>query len=230
MSRVGRVLGVDACKKGWVGVVLDDGVTAVFAVDLSGLVAAAEVEGPVAVVAIDMPIGVPDRGRRRADVCARAFVGPRRNSVFMTPVRAALMADSYAQAQTANRQGAGEGISQQAWALRPKVLALEAWAARTERTVIEIHPEVSFAVIAGHPLADPKSTWAGARAREALLAVADVSLPADLGTAGRIAGVDDVLDAAVAAWSARRYHTGEAISLPDPPEILADGRPCAIWA
>ena len=34
---------------------------------------------------IDVPIGIPDVGPRRADLLARAFVGPRASSVFATP-------------------------------------------------------------------------------------------------------------------------------------------------
>jgi predicted RNase H-like nuclease len=41
--------------------------------------------------------------------------------------------------------------------------------------------------------------------------------------------VDDVLDAAAVAWTARRYVDGAARSLPDPPEAFADGWPAAIW-
>ena len=39
---------------------------------------------------------------------------------------------------------------------------------------------------------------------------------------------DDVVDAAIVAWSARRIARGEARPLPDPPEV-AHGRPVAIW-
>jgi predicted RNase H-like nuclease len=43
------------------------------------------------------------------------------------------------------------------------------------------------------------------------------------------AAVDDVLDAAVVAWSGRRVLSGQADSLPDPPEVFSDGWPSAIW-
>jgi predicted RNase H-like nuclease len=42
------------------------------------------------------------------------------------------------------------------------------------------------------------------------------------------APLDDVLDAATAAWSAGRILAGVAKSLPDPPELI-DGYPVAIW-
>jgi predicted RNase H-like nuclease len=226
-----RVLGVDACKRGWVGVVLgSEAPEAFFAGDFANLVTLADAGGPLAAVAVDMPIGLTDRGRRQADALARRLVGRRSSSVFTTPVRSALEADTYARAAVLNRRHAGEGLSAQAFALRRKVLELERWMRESDRTAIEVHPELSFAVLAGAPLHDPKSTWAGAKVREGLLADAGISLPADLGVAGHNAAVDDVLDAAIAAWSARRYANGEATSVPNPPEILADGYPCAIWA
>ena len=40
-------------------------------------------------LAIDIPIGIPEAGARPADREARALLGPRRNSVFPAPVRAA---------------------------------------------------------------------------------------------------------------------------------------------
>ena len=40
---------------------------------------------------------------------------------------------------------------------------------------------------------------------------------------------DDVVDAAAAAWSARRIARGAARSMPDPPERSSDGRPVAVW-
>lgn len=86
-----RVLGVDACKAGWVGIALAGNRTSAYvATTIDELVVLAEADSSVAVVAIDMPIGLPDRGRRQADVLAREAVGPLRSSVFITPVRAAL--------------------------------------------------------------------------------------------------------------------------------------------
>ena len=93
----------------------------------------------------------------------------------------------------------------------------------------EVHPEVSFAALAGAPLPDPKTTWAGATHRRRLLAEAGIELPDDLGPAGSGAAVVDVLDAAAAAWTARRVAHGQASPMPDPPEVFSDGLPAAIW-
>ncbi|WP_239103359.1 DUF429 domain-containing protein [Microbispora corallina] len=226
-----RVLGVDGCTAGWIGIVLADGpVTALFATGIAELVRLAEAGGPVEVVAIDIPIGLPERGRRAADVLTRAELGPRRRSLFMTPVRPALEAGTHAAAVEINRRLAGEGVSRQAYGLRDKLFDVDRWRPGPSRRVVEVHPELSFTRMAGAPLPYPKSTWAGAERRRELLAAEGVEVAGDLGPAGAFAGVDDVLDAAAAAWTARRVARGAARPLPDPPEDLGDGRPCAIWA
>jgi predicted RNase H-like nuclease len=104
------VLGVDACKAGWVGIRLDDKAspTAFCAPTIGDLVDAA---GPVDVLGIDIPIGLPTDSPRQADLLARAAVGPRRSSVFMTPPRAVLEAASHAEATGLAVAASGKGIS-----------------------------------------------------------------------------------------------------------------------
>ena len=59
-----RVIGIDGCRKGWFGIVTGGGgVEALFPPRVADLVASA---GGVAAIAIDIPIGLPDRGVRRA--------------------------------------------------------------------------------------------------------------------------------------------------------------------
>ncbi len=229
----GRVLGVDACRTGWIGVVAGGpagaAVQAYFGTGIADLVAAARADGPLAAIAIDIPIGLPDRGRREADVLARGALGRRRSSLFYTPVRAALECASHAQAVAVSRDRAGEGVSAQAYGLRAKILDVDGWVATAPVPVVEGHPELSFAVMGSGPLRHAKKTWAGAVARWGLLADAGIELAGGLGVAGAGAAVDDVLDAAAMAWTARRLVAGHAISRPDPPQVFDDGWPAAIW-
>jgi predicted RNase H-like nuclease len=225
-----RVLGVDACKAGWVGVTVHDGEVSVrVARTVETLVADSAADGELAAIGIDIPIGLPDAGRRQADVLAYAYAGPRRSSVFMAPVRAALEAGSHAAAIEVNRALAGQGVSAQAYGLRSKILEVDAWVRHAGRRVVEVHPELSFGRLAGSPLPDGKRTWAGAQQRWRLLADAGICLAGDLGRPGRHAAVDDVLDAGAAAWTAGRVATGVATPLPDPPVVHSDGWPAAIW-
>lgn len=224
------MLGVDACSKGWVGVAYDGSrCVAYFGVTIGQLVAAAEADGAVDVVGIDIPIGLPDSTSRQADELARGQLGPRRSSLFMTPVRRAVLAVDHTSASQINRQLTGSGISVQAFMLKPKLLEVEAWVSESSRTVIEVHPELSFTAMAGAPLLSRKCTWAGAVERHRLLAAEGLAIDGELGDAGRSAGVDDVLDAGAAVWTSWRYHRGAARSLPATPERFSDGIACAIW-
>jgi predicted RNase H-like nuclease len=221
-----RVVGIDGCPGGWFGLVLGDGTAAAAAPTVAEIISAV---GPVEVVAIDIPSGRPSGGPRAADVAARARLGARRSTVFLTPVREALEAPTLAEAIAVSRARTGVGVSAQAYHLRSRVLEVDEWARRAGVEVREGHPEVSFATMAGAPLSTSKKTWAGVNERLALLSAHGVEIPADLGSAGRTAGPDDVVDAAAMAWTALRIGTGDAISLPSPPEHL-DGWPTAIWA
>jgi predicted RNase H-like nuclease len=225
-----RVLGADACRAGWVGITLSDaGLRAYVHAEIGGLVALAAAAGPLAVVGIDIPIGLADTGLRQADLLARKAAGPRWASVFITPVRAAVEATDYQQACELNRRIAGCGISRQAFNLREKIMQVDSWLPLAPCPVVEVHPELCFAELAGAPLADGKSTWAGAVKRRQLLAAEGIMLDGDLGLTGQQAGVDDVLDAAAVAWTAQRVASGTARRLPAEPERFSDQVECAIW-
>jgi predicted RNase H-like nuclease len=224
------VLGVDACPAGWVGVALAGRrVRAVVHAEIGGLVALAAEAGPLDAIAIDIPIGLADRGPRQADLQARTAAGRRWASVFVTPVRAALRADTYAEALAVSRALTGRGISSQAFRLRDKILQVDGWRERAPCLVVEAHPELSFAAMAGAPLSDSKSTWAGAVRRRQLLAANGIELADDLGLSGLRVGVDDVLDAAAVAWTATRVAAGTARRLPGEADRFSDGVDCAIW-
>jgi predicted RNase H-like nuclease len=228
---VGGVLGADACPAGWIGVVLSaDCVCAVVHAEIGGLVELAAAGVPLDAIAIDIPIGLADSGPRQADLLARRAAGPRYASVFVTPVRAALLAETYPAALAASRDVTGQGISSQAYRLRAKILQVDRWRQGPQPCpVVEAHPELSFAAMAGTPLPDSKSTWAGAVRRRQLLAAQGIDLDGDLGLSGLRVGVDDVLDAAAVAWTARRVADGAARRLPTEPERFSDGLDCAVW-
>ncbi len=179
------------------------------------------------VIGVDIPIGHVAGGVRRADVEARRFVGPRRAaSVFAAPPASALGAASYADANEALGAAGVARMSRQAWALVPK-MAEAAEVASTDDRVREIHPEVSFTELTGAPLVWSKKTWNGLLARRRALDAAGITLPDEIDDIDGVVA-DDVVDAAVVAWSARRVANGTAVSLPDPPE-QGDGRLVAIW-
>jgi len=226
------VLGVDACPAGWVGVVIDPQRRAsVFvAPDITGLVELVRERHDVPVVAVDIPIGLPDAGGRKADAEARRVLVGKASSVFSTPVRAAVEAATYEEARAANLAATGgrTSVSAQAYALREKVLQVDAWVrGRPGARVIEVHPEVSFARMAGAPLLARKKDADGVRARREALAVHGIVAPAWFRGAGF--GEDDLLDACAVAWTAVRHALGVSESYPEVPEVFSDGIPAAIW-
>src|SRR5215212_1079927 len=125
-----RLIGVDGCRAGWVVAASDlslsapeFGIAPTFRALLDAL------HGVRALIAVDIPIGLPaggalDAGVRRADAAARAFLGGRRRaSVFSAPCRAALQAGSYREAceLEVRARGGGRGLSQQAYNIIPKI-------------------------------------------------------------------------------------------------------------
>ena len=177
-------------------------------------------------VGIDIPIGGVDIGWRDADLQAQALLGPRRSTVFTVPPRGLWRLVTYQEANAQQKLLNRAGLSKQAWNLIPRML--EAEAQLGVRELLEVHPELVFATMAGGPT-PPKMTWAGQAQRRALLAQVGIVLPDDLGPAGAVAP-DDVIDAAAVAWCAYRFGRGGAHHVPDPPtQYDASGRPILIW-
>lgn len=230
------VAGIDAYRinkdSGWVAVVLSDGK---FEEALREQEVAVLLQklSECQCVAIDMPIGLPTDGRRLCDEMAREFVGQRRNSVFYAPIEVALLENSHKEASEVNKMATGHGISVQAYSLRRKLHELEETLKETRAMKVkpfEVHPEVSFREMVN--LADQqaltlpgKKSWAGQTLRRRHLERAKIQIPDDGGGAGQVP-TDDLLDAAVAAWSADRFRRGEAKSFP---ESAKPGRRQVIW-
>ena len=192
--------GADACPGGWVFVALQDGEVAE-ALVVPALVEALDRWPDLAAAGVDIPVGLPEGGRRRADVEARRFVGARRSSVWFTPGRTVLESP----------WAAGLGVSRQAHGMRSRIFEVEALAGRP---LYEVHPEVTFRFLAGTGDLPAKRTWDGVRRRLRLLEAAGIHLPDAVGPG---AAPDDLLDAAAIAWSAGRIARGEAATLPAAP-------------
>jgi predicted RNase H-like nuclease len=207
-----RVAGIDGTSGGWVVIALDDGLIAADHV-VRPIEATFEELADVDVVAVDIPIGF---GPRQADAAARRYLAGAASTVFTTPSRQILEMPF----------GPGLGVSAQAHALGRRILHVTELA-RSDPRFHEVHPEVSFrAMNGGRPLHRPKKSAGGVLERLELLRRHGIEVEGLGPSAG--APVDDVLDAAAAAWSAQRIAAGAAGTLPEPPEIV-DGREIAIW-
>jgi predicted RNase H-like nuclease len=174
-------------------------------------------------------LGLPDSGDQRlAEALARQRLPPgRKSSVFPTPMRTACEAPTWAEANALNKQACGRGLSHQGFGLTRKILEVDAWVrSGPGTTVAEIHPEVSFAAIDPACVVASKKTADGRAGRQAALRGVGLGLPEVRN--GPTYAVDDLLDACAVAWTARRVALGDAVSLPDPPEVFSDGIPAAI--
>jgi predicted RNase H-like nuclease len=232
--------GVDGCPGGWI---------AAFArgdeVRLEVVPRFADVlANHPAVIAVDMPIGLPERtglGGRAAENAVRPLLGARQSSVFSVPSRAAIYTATYAEAcavalATSDPQ---RKMSKQLFNIAPKIREVDA-ALRADASLVphvfEVHPEVAFwRMNGGRALDQPKKVKSrcherGLALRRSLLVGA--GSPADVvnATPPKGAGPDDLLDALACAAVARRLRDGIARPFPDPPERDSYGLPMAIWA
>jgi predicted RNase H-like nuclease len=219
------VLGVDRASGGWVGVALLDGAfaTLAYAQELGVLVQAMEARhGPLAAIAVDMPLALRSGRARAVDALARARLpGRARSRLYAMPPRESLEAPTHAAAVDVARCLGAPAPSRQAYGLRAAIADAAAFARATSTPTHEAHPELSLLALGGlSAIAHPKKSWAGHRARrEALEAVGIVVTSSDV--PDHVAP-DDVLDAAAVAWTAARLAVGEAEWLADPEERATD--------
>jgi predicted RNase H-like nuclease len=226
------VAGVDGCRAGWF-VVLHDMAAAFNCVCVPCFSQVLALQEQPSVVAVDIPIGlltaaVP--GGRDCDRMSRSLLGSLRGrSVFSAPVRGALAATTFSEANAMNRASstALAGVSLQCFNIFLKLREVDAqMTPALQARVREVHPEVSFYELNGRtPLAAGKKTPAGRQRRVALLQREGFGAVAAAITAhsGAHVAADDVVDAFVTCWTAKRIHQGIAISAPPTPALDARG-------
>jgi len=204
--------GLDGCRAGWVLVTVPaDEAAGAGVLDVSVVANVDTVRtdleaGRLVAAAIDIPIGLPSRVPRPCDREARRLLGPRRSSVFPAPVRSALAVGTYAQSCAASRRACGRALSRQLYNILPKIREVDALQSPAlQAQLFEMHPELSFTVLAGAPMRSNKRTADGRAERVSALRTAFGDLSPVLGTPPAGAKPDDVLDALVGAWSARRF-------------------------
>lgn len=241
---MGVLAGVDGCKAGWVVALAQAGGLAAPRITVvASFAEAAALAGEEATVAVDMPIGLPERiegSGRMPERLVRPLLGARQSSVFSIPARAAVHAPDYAAAcaLAAALSDPPRKVSKQGFMIFPRIreidLLLRARPALAER-VFESHPEMVFRALQGSPLAEPKKVKGRAHGpgldlRRRLLARAGVGEAALTAPPPRGAGPDDLLDALACLVCAAAIARGAAASYPSPPLRDAHGLPVAIWA
>jgi predicted RNase H-like nuclease len=220
-----HALGVDGARGGWVAVEVVGSTSTARVLRWHRLPVISDVLALAAdVVGIDMPIGLPDAGRRPADLAAKSLLGAAHPRVFLAPPRGVLDAADHDEAARLHRMLAnGLGLSIQTWNIVARIREVDAVA--DDPRLVEVHPELSFAVLGGGGALSSKKTAAGRAAR---LAVLGGWLPG----LDHVPTGDDGVDALACAWSAMRWYAGVARTLPELPSGGVDrdtrGRPMRI--
>lgn len=224
-----HIAGVDGCKAGWIAVGFPVAQPKLAAARVfqafEDVVAALPADS---IIAVDMPIGLPDRsirGGRAPDWAARDFLGSCRARVFLVPSRAAVAAPDYPTACAIARKTSDSprAPSKQAYNIFPRIREIDALLRRDDalgERVFEVHPEIAFALMNGGPILEPKKRTGrghppGLDHRKALLRERGFEVEALVAELPRGAGLDDLLDACACAWSAGRIMRGEAKVFPD---------------
>jgi predicted RNase H-like nuclease len=191
--------GVDGCRGGWV-------VATRAGAHVTRSLATIN-RRHVDILAVDMPIGLPEDWSRAADRAARAFISPRGACVFPTPPRALVDADDYAEANHRSKTMFGRGLSKQTFNLFAKIRDVDAVVDVDDQdAMVEAHPECCFKALTGDVLVSKHTPEGRARRRRAVEALFG---PIVTDLAG--AAVDDVLDAYVLLWTAERHRRGATI-------------------
>ncbi|HEY0555650.1 MAG TPA: DUF429 domain-containing protein [Thermoanaerobaculia bacterium] len=226
-----QIAGIDGCQARWLAIAHVPGSTVFEAKVLETGELPAQ---PWALAAIDIPIGLPDSGRREADRAARTFIGPRASSVFPCPIRPALYANTWQEACDITYQRNGHRISKQTFAILPKIRGVDECVRSTDlrQRLFEIHPEVSFASWQNAQMHHAKRDVRGHEQRRALIArhfgpEAFANVVAQIDT--RNVTADDIADAFAALWSAERRLAGTAQRLPEVEAVDSHGLPMHIW-
>lgn len=165
-----RCVGIDGCKVGWVAVgITDTG----FDIEILNNIASI-VDSNFDSILIDMPIGLPESTSDiRPDGAVRKLLKGKASSIFNTPCRQAVYAETYEEANKINRQIMGKGLSKQSYAICGKIREIDEFLKRYPKyknKLLESHPELCFAKLnEGEPIYENKHTFEGTRRRIELL-------------------------------------------------------------
>ncbi len=166
------------------------------------------------VIAVNAPIGYAQEtqvGGRTCDRLARGLLGRRGSTVHSAPTRASLEEDAVV---VDDRLDAVTNILLR----RYREVAAE-MAPFRQRTVYEVHPELSFFQINGdQPLRWSKKTEAGWEERAELLKRRVPGVERILETELDDVPIAHLLDAAAMLWTARRIFARAAVRIPTDPE------------
>ncbi|TVQ03545.1 MAG: DUF429 domain-containing protein [Balneolaceae bacterium] len=163
-----KTAGIDGCKAGWIAVTFDDG-NPFYKILRTDDELAAILESFDRIF-IDMPIGLEDEVyTRECDELLRKKLGADyASSVFSPPIRPALHAPSYVEANMQSYEYTEKKLTLQAWNITPKIRILDQFLTENDHLqeiLLESHPELIFMNLNGGKIFQKKNTKKGLRHR-----------------------------------------------------------------
>ena len=231
-----RTAGIDGCKLGWILISFDEGQEHYEV--LSDQEELESVLGDYDRIFVDMPIGLQeDEYTRTCDLELRKVLGSEySSSVFSPPIRPALYAPTYAEANLTSFEYTEKKLTLQSWNITPKIKMLDELLQKHEgwgEKVLESHPEWLFQNLNDGMIFQKKNLKKGIRHRLELLikenewageffrVIKEEYRRADVGE-------DDIVDAMVLAYYANQSVTRGLRTIPNEPPKDSKGLPMAI--
>jgi len=230
-----KTAGIDGCKAGWI----------LFSLDEDKLYKIIRTEDELREeletydrVFIDMPIGLEDEVyTRECDALLRKKLGPDyAASVFSPPIRPALNAPSYVEANMQSYEYTEKKLTIQSWNITPKIKILDDFLTANPELrdkVLESHPELLFMNLNRGKIFQKKNTKKGLRHRLDLIKVHEpiaADFFRDIKEEFRRNEVeeDDIVDAMVLALAANLSVEKGIKTLPENPPTDSNGLEKAI--
>lgn len=129
---------------------------------------------------IDVPIGLSSKAKPRTiDARMRKELKGRASTVFTTPSRKAVYANSYVEAKDINTTIEGKSLSKQAFCISPKIKEVDKFLRQSPSLkLVEAHPEISFKYLnGGRVLKTQKSKPDGIEERLSILEIYNRKTP-----------------------------------------------------
>lgn len=231
-----KTAGIDGCKLGWILITFTEGEEKYQIIENNDELATAfEYYDRIF---IDMPIGLEDEEYTRdCDRLLRKELGGEySSSVFSPPIRPALDAPSYAEANMTSFEWTEKKLSLQAWNITPKIKLIDKLLRENEEyrsKVFESHPELLFQKLNGGMIFQKKNLKKGIRHRLELLRaeepIADDFFREIKEEYRRSdVGEDDIVDAMALANYAKQSIEKGIKTIPEEVEYDSEGLPKAV--
>lgn len=230
-----KTAGIDGCKAGWMLITFDEKPEYRVIENTEDFISALQ---EFERVFIDMPIGLEDEEyTRECDKQLRKVLGAEyAPSVFSPPIRPALHAPSYVEANMQSYEYTEKKLTVQAWNITPKIKLLDQVLSEHQElrdSVLESHPELIFMNLNGGMIYQKKNTKKGLRHRLGLIVdreeIAD-DFFRDIKEEFRRNQVneDDIVDSMALALAAKRSVEKGIKTIPQNPPVDSEGLKMAI--